>query len=235
MLPVESQELESVFSRTYVQASHCMAITAASRGEGVSTLILSLARRHIIAGRKVLIVDLNLINQSLVKSLAVPSTPWEGFWMAGSRQVFQPKEEKGLAILPAPSDINQLVKLREPGVLQKAVAEWKKYYDVVLLDTPPLNNLNASAISSPTICAASDSVILTVLAGHTTDTMVSIAVKKLIEVDARLVGTVINDRYNPVLKDELLLGLKRFETALPGLTGWLAKRIQCSRLLSLEV
>jgi len=234
MLSVTSQEVETVFSRTYVRGSHCMALTAASPGEGVSTLLLALARRHVLAGRSTLIVDLNLLNSGLSHAFGIYKTPWEGFWMAGE-DVALPDGQEGMAILSPPSDLNQLIKLREPDVLEQAIMEWKKHYEVVLIDTPPLNNLNAGTISSPRICAACDSVVLLVLAGETTNSMVEVSVKKLMEVDARLLGTVINDRLNPTLKQELLRELHRLERHLPRLTTWLRDKITSSKMLSLDM
>jgi len=233
MLPVTSQEVETVFSRTYVRESHCMALTSASPDEGVTTLLLALARRHVMAGRSTLVVDLNLLNAGLSSCFEVQKTHWEGFWMAET-EVALPDGLDGLAVLPPPSDLNQLIKLREPDVLERAIQEWKQRYDVVLIDTPPLNNLNAGTISSPRICSACDSVVLVVLAGETTDSMVEVSVKKLMEADARLLGTVINDRDNPILKQELLRELDRLERYLPRMTEWLRDKVTTSKMLSLD-
>ena len=61
--------------------------------------------------------------------------------------------------------------------------------------------------------------------------MVISAVKKLADADALLLGTVINDRHNPSLKDELLREI-RCMRRFSRFGDWAARNIQGTRLLS---
>ena len=51
---------------------------------------------------------------------------------------------------------------------------------------------------------------------------------------AKLLGTVINDRFNPSLAQELLRETFRFDRYLPALSARLRSAIRRSRLLNLD-
>ena len=59
-LPIHYLELETIYTKTLGQGLGSLAITAAESGEGITTLSMALSRRNETAGRKTLLVDLNL-------------------------------------------------------------------------------------------------------------------------------------------------------------------------------
>jgi protein-tyrosine kinase len=76
--------------------------------------------------------------------------------------------------------------------------------------------------------------VLVVLAGVTPTSALRAALDKLASADVNLLGTVLNDRKNPSLAEELERETKRFKRVLPGPAKWLIERIGKSTLLNLE-
>lgn len=233
-IPFQHIELERIYAKTLAGKVRSLAVTAANSGEGVTTLAVALAQRNLMAGRSTLLVDLNLwkpsFNAMLDLGVAEPMQH-----LLPSPQIIS-GDEQSLALVgvTAPTRREAVLRLREPGVLEECIAEWHKEYDTVIVDTSPLNRVNARNIPAERVAASCDGTILVVLAGRTTEAMVANAVQKLTETGVTLLGSVINDQLNPGLKEELLretLRLKR----LPRLAGWLRTKILQARLLSLEI
>jgi hypothetical protein len=74
-----------------------------------------------------------------------------------------------------------------------------------------------------------------VLAGNTTEAMVSSAVDKLNTAGAQLLGCIYNDRDNPPLKDELLREVNRLEPRFSWFSRRIKKWLQQNRFLTLEI
>ena len=104
----------------------------------------------------------------------------------------------------------------------------------MIIDTSAINRINARNIPAERVAAACDATIMTVLAGRTTETMLATAVKKLQEAGADIMGSVINDRFNPSLKEEMLREICRIGR-FKSIANWLSKKVITMRMLSLEV
>ena len=234
LIPFQNIELERVYTQTLAGKVRSLAITSANAGEGVTTLATALAHRNLMAGRSTLLVDLNLWNPSLNGVLDLDTAIEEKGLLPSPRLISSGSQSDALIGITAPTKRDAVLKLREPGVLEQCIEEWHKDYDTVIIDTSPINRVNARNIPAERVAAACDAAILSVLAGMTSETMVSSAVKKLNEAGALLLGSVINDRFNPSLKDELLREIRRISRLRP-LARWLSNKVQGMRLLSLEV
>jgi len=234
LIPFQNVELERIYTQTLAGKVRSLAITAANSGEGVTTLATALAHRNLMAGRATLMVDLNLWNPSLngVLDLGIPG---QGNQLLPSPQLInEGGQADALVGVTAPTSRDPVIKLREPGVLEQCIEEWHKDYDTVIIDTSPINRINARNIPAERVAAACDATLMTVLAGRTTETMVSTAVKKLHDAGAEIMGSVINDHFNPSLKDEMLREIRRIGR-LKAVANWLSKKVSGMRLLSLEV
>lgn len=127
------------------------------------------------------------------------------------------------------------MQLRRPGMIEQCINEWHRDYETIIFDTSPISRVNANNIPPEHIASACDGCVMVVLAGSTTETMVASAVKALESSGCRLVGTVLNDKENPPLKDELVREVDR----LPGFLGPIKRRLKNhfrnSRLLSIDL
>lgn len=146
-----------------------------------------------------------------------------------------PKNPVVLTGIPAPRTRDSVMKLRKAGVLELFIDQWLVQYDSVIIDTSPLNRMNAQNVPPERVAAACDAAILTVLAGKTPVASISNAISKLHNAQANLIGSVINDRDNPSLKDELLRETERLLSRCNWLRKYLSGLINKSRLLTLEI
>lgn len=249
-------EIEQIYTQLLSNPHTAIAVCSAESGEGVTSLAFALAQRNLLAGHSTLLVDLNLFRPAIKNLLPIESMP--------SFEQPQNKRNKELSTtsiltapqlvycldegiennidstivlngVTAPTKRECIMKLRQPGVLETCISDWLQQYDTVIIDTSPLNRINAQNIPPERVAAACDGAILTVLAGTTTEAAVNCALTKLHNANALLLGSVFNDRDNLSLKEELLIQLHRLEPLCSWLIRPLKKLINRSRLLALEV
>ncbi|RKF18778.1 tyrosine-protein kinase family protein [Alginatibacterium sediminis] len=229
LLPYNYQELERVYQQISPLSSSCISVTSATAGEGVSTLIDAIAQRTKNAGKRVLVVDLNLHHP---RSNIAPETQicWTRALDSQNLQT-----QARIDYLCAPIDFDLRQQLRDAQLLQQWFLSWKQHYHLVLLDTSALNRYNSGNISAQSVCRVSDSVLLCVLAGKTSSIQLLNAKRELESVDANVMGVVLNDRFNPSFKSLVLRSAKRLNKISPKLFRWCEQHIQNSQLLSMRV
>jgi Mrp family chromosome partitioning ATPase len=234
-IPVQNMEIERIYSQLLAGDCRSIAVTSCRSGEGVTSLTLALAQRNLLAGRSTLVVDLNLYRPSLIPLLQLETNRNSQSLFKPPRLVTTDNQHLALTGIDAPQGRQKLVKLRKPGILEQQIDDWLKSYDTVLFDTSPLGRVNAKNLPAERVAAASQAALLVVLSSDTTKAMVSAAKQRLDSAGAQLAGCVLNDRFNPPLKQELLREVHRipprFDRLRNRLTGWLDN----NRLLSLEV
>ena len=248
-IPYHNMEIEQIYSQILSETGCSIAVCSANADEGVTSIALALAQRNLLAGRSTLLVDLNLYRpamKNLLDIAVIPSPSSIGTAIKTSigidsdmllpaQLITADNNSIALTGITAPSQRQHIMKLRQPGTLEHYLSDWLQQYDNVIIDTSPLNKINARNIPPERVAAACDGAILVVLAGHTTEAMLTAAVSKLHTTNAKLLGCVFNDRDNPSLKNELIREAERLEPKL----GWLSRRfkkfLDNNRLLTLEV
>lgn len=240
-IPYQNMEIEQIYTQVFSETKCAIAICSANPGEGVTSLALALAQRNLLAGRSTLLVDLNLYRPALnnlfnvdEQSGCFPITL--GNTVLTTPQMVTVKDDPLIVTgISAPLEREKIIKLRQPGVLEQCIEEWLMEFDSVIIDTSPLNRINAQNIPAERIAAACDGAILVVLAGQTNEAMVSNAVNKLKTSKSQLLGCVFNDRDNPSLKNELLREVQRIDSKCNWLSRLLKKLINNNNFLQLEV
>ncbi|WP_022941042.1 tyrosine-protein kinase family protein [Psychromonas hadalis] len=247
-IPYQNIEIEQIFYQAFAPGHRAIAICAAESGEGVTSLVLALAQRQLLAGNSVLVVDLNLYHPTLVPLLAIEDTlathnnkqkitmdrRYNGLFVPPALTI-NDKNPVVLTGITAPNKRESVMKLRKEGVLELFIEQWLTQYDSVIIDTSPLNRMNANNIPAERVAAACDAVILMVLAGKTPVASISNAITKLNNAQAHFIGSVINDRDNPSLKDELLREIDRVFSRCNWLHKYFSGLINKNRLLTLEI
>ena len=234
-IPEHYIELEHIYSATLARDIKSLAVVSTLPGEGVSSIILSLARRNVLAGRKTLVVDFNIYNPA-VSALANTKSKSERYdALSPPCTLPQIIGINDIAIISVPIARKLVLGLREPGVLQTHIQGWLKEYDNVLIDTSPMSLTNGANLPPEYISSACDGTIVTVLAGKTTNTALANTLNQLNKAQAQLIGIVINDQFNPTLKSELLREIQRIEKTLPTIACKLQGWIKNLKFLSLEV
>ncbi|WP_413701767.1 tyrosine-protein kinase family protein [Psychromonas sp. KJ10-10] len=239
-IPYQNMEIEQVYTQVLNRQGKAIAVCSANSGEGVTSLALALAQRNLLAGHSTLLVDLNLYRPALHNLLPIKPCS-ELSSLSGNKVLPSPQlvtidnNPITLTGISAPTKREDIIKLRQPGVLEQCISEWLEDFDTVIFDTSPLNRINGQNIPAERIASACDGAILTVLAGQTNETMVTSAVNKLQSNHVDLLGCVFNDYNNPSLKNELLREVQKLESKCAWLSRYLKRLINNNNFLKLEI
>lgn len=168
-----------------------LAFTSCTQGEGKSTTNVDLALAFAVGGRRVLLVDADMRRPSTHRYLGVDRLPGLSDVLKGAmnwRDGVQHEVAENLDVLPAgkqPANPGDLLASEEA---LRLLEEVKHEYDLVIFDVPPA--LAVADIDG--FAARLDGLILLVKSGKLSQGVVRQAVRKLEQVGANLVGSVLN-------------------------------------------
>ena len=234
MIPLQDNELERIYARTLGAGMRSIAITSSNPGEGVTSLAVTLAQRHLLANKSTLFIDLNGGKSDHLTMLAED----RGSDAAASLepQILTDQNES-YALLGIPSPMNRKVNLawRNPGTLERYLANWLEQFDALVVDAGCINRSAQTLIPAERIVAACEETLLVVMAGVTNEPTVRFTCDRIVSAGARLAGCVLNECHNPSLKQELLRESSRIPPVFGRYKNRLNRWIQANRLLSLEI
>ncbi len=172
---------------------HCLQVTSGSQGEGKTTTVTNLALMMARAGeRGVVVVDCDLRRPRLHEFFDLPNDIGFTSVLLGevpiSAALQRFDDEPGLSVLvsgPIPSDPSELLASRRTA---EVLASLRVDGALVLLDTPPVLPVTDALVVSKWV----DATLLVTSAGQTTRREVQRTMELLAQVDAPLVGTVLN-------------------------------------------
>jgi tyrosine-protein kinase Etk/Wzc len=174
-----------------VQSLRCIVVTSAGPGEGKSTTAANLAVAMAQQGHRVLLVDCDLRKPRVHSLFGIKQEPGLTNVLLGKVSLADAKQSidvPNLSILSAgPLPPNPVELLGSPAMRQMLASALD--IDMIVLDTPPL--LVASDAS--VLGRLSDGVVMVVRAGFTQRGAVKEALHQLLAVNARIIGTVLND------------------------------------------
>jgi len=166
-------------------------VTSSGPQEGKSTTAINLAITMALTGSRVLLVDADLRKPRLHKVFGGGNAFGLSNLIGGATEVgpaLQATEVPTLMVMPSgpiPPNPSELLGSARMG---KLLALLREKFDRVIIDTPPL-----IAVTDATVLAArADGVILVIKAGHTGRTIVRRGKKQLEDVQARIIGAVLN-------------------------------------------
>ena len=165
-------------------------ITSSLENEGKSHFIANLARAFAGAGKKVVLVDMNLRRPMLDKMFDLPDRGGVADILAENRPFHElviESDVKGLYILPGgriPADPTRLIESRNAESLIKAL---ETAYDLVLIDTPPL------IVHDPMVLGSlAGGVLLVIESGRVSFQMLEDMLAGLDQAGANIVGLALN-------------------------------------------
>jgi len=234
MLQISNSELEKIYLRSLGAGMRSLAITSGHPGEGVSSLSVALVQRHLLAGKSALLVDLG--GGQTGDQYVLAATLGEGHVSSTEPQLLT-NESYSYALLGIPAPISRSASLdwRNPGQLEAHVDAWLTQFDAVVIDSACFSPSNPGAISAERIVAACEAVLLVVMAGVTTEPDVRHSCQRIQSAGGKLAGCVLNERYNPSLKQEMLRETERLPNFFGRFKSHLMQSIERNRLLSLEI
>jgi exopolysaccharide transport family protein len=175
-----------------VKLTQVIMVTSAIAGEGKTTLAVNLALSMASLGIKTALVDGDLRNSELTRSLcpgarlglldaALADTPLH--------QAMLIEPSSNLAILPSPSpaDDSLLAEFVSSEGMNSVLSELRNHFDAIVVDSPPLLPL----VDGRALAELADCVVLTIGWDRTPQDVVLRAVDLLGGVHDRVLGTVL--------------------------------------------
>lgn len=171
-------------------------ITSSSPDEGKSFVAMNLWRMMAEVGQKVLLVDCDLRNSEMKSKYNLHCTdaePLEGIvhYLSGQagldRVIYRTNVPNGYMV-PLTHNVSNPSMLLEGARFTQMIDAARKAFDVVILDTPPLNNV-ADALNIAPHC---DGSLLVIRSGAVPRKMIGNSVEMLKRTGTPLLGVVLN-------------------------------------------
>lgn len=166
-------------------------VTSASPNEGKTTTASNLACAYATAGNRVLLVDADLRNPSLHKTLGIHANSGLANYLSGaldSRELIQATDIPNLYLLPAGNLPDDPAELLSSPHMQGLLENTKREFDQIILDGPPVLGLADALI----LASLSSATLLTVRAEHTRMAVLENAMTRLRRSQAPLAGILLN-------------------------------------------
>jgi len=171
--------------------SRVFSITSASAGSGKSSLTVALGLSFASSGSRVLVLDCDLVGGGLTLRLLGAESVGKGVLDACAKTPLEdcvaPTGTKGMDVLPLGKARPQDAASLSPKALRRLIAEARKRYDVVIIDTgPALGSLEASMVAPE-----ADAVVMVLSRGDRKG-VVNQSIQRIRGVGAHIAGLVFN-------------------------------------------
>lgn len=168
-------------------------VTSAGPREGKSSTVAHLARALASAGDRVLVLDCDLRRPTQYQHMGVPREPGLTNYLLhgtpdGLGRFVQGTDTPNLHVMtcgpipPNPPGLIGLAKFRD------ALAELKRTYDWVVMDSPPIATLADSVV----LASLADMMVMIIKHNENDRDLIRRSVKRLRDIRANLVGAVLN-------------------------------------------
>ncbi|MGG5460561.1 CpsD/CapB family tyrosine-protein kinase [Clostridium sp. B9] len=166
-------------------------ITSSEAGDGKSTTSSNLALSFADADKKTLLIDCDLRKPKIHKIFGISNlTGLSDFLIDEKKEVknFIYEHQSGLNIMTSGSIPPNPAEILSSKRLETLLEDFKKIYDYIILDTPPVNFVADSKILSTKV----DGTLIVIRHGKSKKDGVLEAIRNLKEVNANILGTVLN-------------------------------------------
>jgi capsular exopolysaccharide synthesis family protein len=165
-------------------------ISSALPEEGKSTLAVSMARLAAQSGQNVLLIDCDLRRPSISKAMGIDGNAGLAELLVGEAKldaVIHRDKESGMHFIRVAARAKFPVELLHSQKLRTLISDLLKFYDLVVLDTPPATIVNDALV----LADIADAIILAVRWGVTKRALVGSALKKFRLANAQVTGLVL--------------------------------------------
>ncbi len=167
-------------------------ITSAGPREGKTTSSINLAITFASTGRRVCLVDADLRRPSLHHAFGLDNE--RGFSSlidgdAAVADVAQPTPQDGLFIVPSGPRPGNPAELLGSVACRQVLDQLNEAFDLVIIDSPPVVAVTDAVVLSGDV----DGVIMVIKSFKVAKDLVLQAKRQLVDVDARLIGVILND------------------------------------------
>lgn len=182
----------SILLSSYGAPPKVIVVTSAVPQEGKTTISANSALVLAQRGGRVLLIDADLRRPGIDKLFGFRARGGLSTLISGSdkfEDVAIPfADVPNLTILPAGPIPPQPAELLGSAVMKEHIARWRKEFDHVVIDTPPCLSVTDAVVLSP----EADRIILVARSGKTTKIALRRACDLLLQVNARVMGIVLN-------------------------------------------
>jgi capsular exopolysaccharide synthesis family protein len=168
-----------------------MMLTSAQAKEGKSTTSLALAMGMIRVGARVLLIDADMRNPSLHKSLGRPLASGLSNLLTGHGRMsdyIQDGDTPNLSVLMAGQIPPNPAELLSSDAIVRLVDEASKRFDHVIVDGPPVLGL----ADAPLLSRAVEATVLVIESGRTPAAQARHAIERLVAVRAHIIGAILS-------------------------------------------
>ena len=172
-----------------------LAITSAGRGDGKTYVSCNLALTRAAFGVHTLLVDADMRAGGVARFFDLEPTPGLSELLDGTtaareaRRMVKAGEGGRLSVMPSGTTTGDAAALLETSYFEAMLAGAEAVYDLVVIDTPPLNVLPDTAA----VVANADAVLVVVREDVTDMQALEFTLERLRRVDCPVIGVVYND------------------------------------------
>jgi capsular exopolysaccharide synthesis family protein len=166
-------------------------VTSSVPLEGKSTIAASLARQSAASGLKVILIDADLRRPRLHEVMGFPNENGLSEVLTGRANpevAIRRDEKSGLDFLPAGSGVASPPDLFRSSTMRILLEETAAYYDLVIIDTPPI----AAVSDSFTLSSLVDKAIYVLRWEQTPRNVALAGIRQLAEAGADIAGIVLS-------------------------------------------
>ncbi len=163
-------------------------ITGPDAGSGKSMIAINLALSFVSSGKKVLLVDTDLRRPAIEKYLKIKKEKGLTELLVNEGKEIQPLSIDGLKIIPSGKLPPNPSELLDSDRMKELLNQWKKEYDIVLLDSPPLMTVSDSRILASEV----EETLLVASYGETNRNMIAQTSVLLKQLSIKALGYILN-------------------------------------------
>ncbi len=163
-------------------------ITGPDAGSGKSMIAINLALSFVSSGKKVLLVDTDLRRPAIEKYLRIKKKKGLTELLVNEEKEIQPLSVDGLKIIPSGQLPPNPSELLDSDRMKELLNKWKKEYDIVLLDSPPLMTVSDSRILASEV----EETLLVASYGETNRHIIAQTSELLEQLSIEALGYILN-------------------------------------------
>jgi polysaccharide biosynthesis transport protein len=167
-------------------------VSSAAAQEGKTLVSSNLAVTMALSGGRTLILDCDLRRPRIHKVFNMCREPGMSNILIGAaswEKMVQPTSVQNLWVIPAGPIPPNPAELVGSDVLADLITELRKYYDRIIIDSPPIMAVTDSLVLS----RITDGLVLVIKVGTTAREVIGHAVRQLNDMNAKVLGAVLND------------------------------------------
>ena len=166
-------------------------ISSAVPGEGKTTVSINLGKSLALHGKKVLLIDCDLRNPSVAKNLGMVPKAGLADYLRGKtdlRKAMCPTKTENFEVILSGETVENAAELLAGEKFSCLIAEQRKKYDYILLDTPPASLLSDAS----EIAGLADEALLVVRQNYSARAQIMDGARTLADSGLHLLGCALN-------------------------------------------